>query len=307
MMLLFTRSQYLILLLAIPVMIAVHFFAIKKIKKRAIKFANFEAITRIKGIEIFSKNLTVLYINTAIIILVVFAVSGISIARNVDASEMSFVLAIDASRSMSAQDIMPDRFEAAKKAAVDFLNLVPEKTKVAIISFSSNAFIEQELTEDKEKLNFALNALELKMTGGTDILGAVATSVNLLRDENGKTIILISDGQANVNELKDIINYANQNNVMIHSLGIGTREGGSDETGAVFKLSEDSLEIIASKTEGRYYNVNNLEDFYSSLNEIIKVTKKRDITDITLYAMISALILFIINFVLINTRYRVLP
>ena len=94
---------------------------------------------------------------------------------------------------------------------------------------------------------------------------------------------------------------------MIHSLGIGTREGGKDEGGAIFKLSEDTLETISHNTEGLYYNILNVEDFYSSLNEIISVTKKRTIYDLSFYFMIAALVLFIINFILINTRYRGLP
>ena len=56
----FERPEYLFFLLAIPIMIFFHIVSLKIIRKRSIKFANFEAITRIKGVEIFSKNLTVL-------------------------------------------------------------------------------------------------------------------------------------------------------------------------------------------------------------------------------------------------------
>ena len=303
----FTRPEYLSLLLAIPVIILVHIISLKFVKKKAIKFANFEAISRIKGVELFSKNLTVLYLNIIIIILVVLSVSGMSITRNVSASRASFVLAIDSSGSMGAQDVYPNRIEAAKSAAIDFLNMVPEKTRISVVSFSGNSFIEQELTEDKDKLRTVINNINLKSVGGTDILGAVITSSNLLRDEESKIIVLISDGQANLNTLQSIIDYSNKNNVRIHSLGIGTLSGGTDETGAVFKISEDTLKTIAENTEGKYYNIKSAEDFFNSLNEIAGMTEKRDVYDMSLYLMISALALFILNFILINTRYRTLP
>ncbi len=307
MMVIFTRPAYLLLLLAIPILIFFHIISLKSIKKRAVKFANFEAITRIKGVQIFSKNLTILYLNIIMIVLIVLAVSGTSITRDVSASQVSFTLAIDASGSMAAQDIFPDRLEAAKTASMDFLKMVPEKTRIAIVSFSGSTFIEQELTEDKSLLRSAINELDIKTIGGTDILGAVIASTNLLRDEEAKSIVLISDGQANVNTLQDIIDYSNKNSVRIHCLGIGTGEGGIDASGGVFKLSEDTLRTIAQNTDGKYYNIQNVDDFYYSLNDIINVTEKRAIYDLSLYLMITALVLLIIIFVLINTRYRILP
>lgn len=307
MMIFFIRPEYLVLLFAIPILIFFHIFSLKSMKKKSIKFANFEAISRIKGVEVFSKNLTVLYLNIIIIILVVLSVSGVSITRNVTTTQVSFVLAIDVSGSMGATDIAPTRIEAAKKAAIDFLEMVPEKTKIAIVSFAGNAFIEQELIEDKIILRESINNLDTKITGGTDILGAIVASTNMLRNEEAKAIILMSDGQANLNTLQDIIEYSNKYDIIIHSLGIGTTEGGTDESGGVFKISEDTLRTISSNTGGEYYDVTNVDDFYSSLNDIVKATGKRSVQDISLYLMIAALVLFIINFILINTRYRILP
>lgn len=307
MMIIFTRPGFLLLLLAIPVLIFFHIISLKSIKKRSIKFANFEAITRIKGVEIFSKNLTILYLNIIMIVLVVLSVSGLSITRDVSASQVSFVLAIDASGSMAAQDIFPDRLEAAKTASIDFLEMVPEKTRIGVVSFSGSTFIEQELTENKGLLERVIFDLDIKGVGGTDILGAIIASTNLLRDEEAKTIVLISDGQANINTLQDIVDYSNKNSIRIHTLGIGTEEGGKAADGGVFRLSEDTLRTIAENTDGRYYNVQDVEDFYFSLNDIVNVTEKRAIYDFSLYLMIAALALLIIIFVLINTRYRVLP
>jgi len=302
----FTRPQYLILLFTIPILIFFYIVSLRTVKKKAIKFANFEAITRVSGVEIFSKNLTVLNVNIIIIILIVLAISGLSINKTVDSTEFSFVLTIDSSRSMSSIDILPNRLEAAKTASIDFLDVLPERTKMGVISFSGSSIIEQELTEDKKMLQDSIENIKPLIIGGTDIFGAIITASNLLRNEDTKSIILMSDGQANVNTIEDIITYANENKIMVHSLCIGTMEG-SDSDGVSFKISEEKLRAIAESTEGRYYNIQDLDDFYSSFDDIIKTTKKRAIYDLTLYLMAVALLLFILNFVLINTRYRILP
>ena len=307
MIIIFTRPEYLLLLFAIPLLIFIQIISLKTSKKKAIKFANFEAISRIKGVEIFSKNLTVLYLNILIIILVVFAVSGTSISKQVQASDVAFVVAIDASYSMSATDIQPTRLDAAKQAGIDFLKMIPEQTKIGVVSFSGSPFIEQELQEDKSEARRAIQNIDLKIIGGTDILNAVITSVNLLREEKSKAIILISDGQANVNEIEDIVTYAHKSNVVIHSLGIGTREGSVEESGATFKIAEDTLKTISYETEGLYYHITDSQDFYFSLSEIAGSDLSRKVYDTSLYLMISALILFLISFFLINTRYRTLP
>jgi len=303
----FTRPEYLMLLLSIPVLVFIYIISLKNTKSNAIKFSNFQAVSRIKGVEFFSKNWSSLFVNILILFLIVFSVSGTSITRNVEASSLSFILAIDASGSMIAGDIEPTRLDAAKQAAVNFLDLVPEQTRIGIVSFSGTPFIEQEVTEDKEKIRLAIENIDIKFVGGTNILGAITTSANLLREEDSKTIILISDGQANLNSLQDIVDYSNDNRVMIHSLGIGTREGAIEEGGITYKISEDTLKTIAYNTDGEYYVINNLQEFYSSLNELIDVTEKRAVFEISLYLMIAALVLFIINFTLQHTRYRTLP
>ncbi len=306
-MIIFTHPQYLVLLFSIPILIFVHILSLRSVKKKSIKFVNFDAIKRIRGVEVFSKNLTILYISMIMVVLIIFSISGMSITRQATASDLSFILVIDASMSMGSVDIFPSRIDAAKEAAINFLEMIPEKTKLGIVSFSGSAFIEQELTEDKQMIKNSIGNVNIKSVGGTDIFEAITTSVNMLRGEEGKTIILISDGQANINAIQNIVDYSNKNNVMIHSLGVGTKEGVEGKSGAVFKISEDSLRTIAEKTEGRYYNIDEVEDFYSSLNEIIDVTEKRAVYSLSLYLMISVLVLFIIDFILINTRYRILP
>lgn len=306
-MLIFTKPQFLILLLAIPIVIFFHLISIKMAKRRAIKFANFDAISKVQGGDIFSKNLSILYLRMLIIALVVLAISGTSILSEVNTSQYSFVLAIDASRSMIVNDIQPSRIEAAKTAAIDFLRMIPAKTKVGVVSFSGTSYIEQELSDDKMVVSTAIENIELKQVGGTDIYNAIITSAGLLGDEEQKNVILISDGSTNINSLQDAINYAKNNNLKINSLGIGTKEGGEDEFGGLFKVDETTLRTIAESTGGKYYSISNLEDFYSSFNDIVLITRKNVVFDLSFYLMLAALVVLIVEFILINTRYRTFP
>jgi len=306
-MIIFTKPQYLIFLFVIPLMIFFHISSIVSAKKKAVKFANFEAIERIGGVEIFSKNFTILYLSVIIVILLILSLSGMSFTKEVDTSKLSFVLAIDASRSMGTTDLPPTRLESAKTAAVDFLKMVPEKTRIGVISFAGTVMIEHEVTDDTAILKDVINNIELKKTGGTNAFDALITASNLLINDEAKSIILISDGNMNVNALQSILDYSQKNNIMIYCLGVGTEEGGEEEMGAFFKASQEGLEIIAEKTGGKYYHISNVEDFYSSMNNMIETTKKIAVFSMSFYMTLGAVILLVIVFFLINTRYRTLP
>jgi hypothetical protein len=94
---------------------------------------------------------------------------------------------------------------------------------------------------------------------------------------------------------------------MIYTLGVGTSQGGTDETGAVYKISEDVLKLIAENTGGKYYLISKVDDFYSSLNNIIDTAKKNALFDLTNYLLVIAVILLVLNFFIINNKLRSFP
>jgi len=308
-MLFFVKPQYLALLFVIPLMIFVHISSIVGSKKRAVKFANFDAIKRVSGVEMFSKNLTILYLSIIIVLLLVFSMSGMSFTKEVETSKVSFVLAIDSSRSMGTIDILPTRLDAAKTAATDFLKMVPVKTRIGVISFAGTITIEQEVTDETALLENAIGQIEVKTTGGTNALDALITASNLLINEDAKSIIFISDGNINVNDLQSILDYSQKNNIVINCLGVGTDLGGTEQSGegGYFTASEEGLETMAEKTGGKYYHVSNVEDFYSAMNDMIELTKKAAVFNMSFYLDLAAMVLLLLTFFLVNTRYRTLP
>lgn len=302
----FAHPQYLFLLFLIPLLFFIHFLALSSRKKTALKFANFEAISRIQGIDFFSKNVVILVLNILIVALLVFAVSGFTFHTSQESSLFSFVIAIDGSQSMDAKDLTPDRITAAKETAINFIDSAPIDIKFGVISFSSSSRIEKDLTEKKDELKRAIDNIQISGIGGTDLYEAILTSSNLLKTENQKAVILLSDGQVNVGSIDDAITYANDNNVVVHTIGIGTPEGGMTEF-ALSKLDEDSLKSVAFSTGGVYFNAANNQNLTDSFSKILKVTKRKVSIDTSEYLILLAVLLVVLEFFLSNTKYLNLP
>lgn len=311
----FQHPVYLWFLLSLIVLVLLHFVTLQHTKRRALKFANFEAIERVTGSEILSKNVLLLYIRLLIIFCVIFAIAGTTIWYSGKSSDSDFVIAIDASASMATQDILPNRLEAAKEAAVAFVNAIKARTQVAVISFSGASFVEQELTSDFLRVKDAIRSIELKYVGGTDILDAVVTSTDtLIRGDNRKTIILITDGQLNVGTVEEVIEYAKKNGVAIHTIGVGSPFGGEmalpgtqASSGLMSKLDEDSLESVAYNTGGTYHRATSKDELNKAYTDILSSGTARLSFNASATLILIALVLLLIEWLLINTRYRTLP
>lgn len=290
----FTHPFYLVFLFAIPILILLHFFGLKNIKGRALSFANFESIARVRGIDLYSKNILLLLFNILFVVLLVFALSGFTLHKEMAASEFSFIIAIDSSESMSAVDMSPDRISAAKETAIDFVNSLPSGSSVGVISFSGNSQVEQSLTKNKPDVKYAIDNIEIGFIKGTDIFEAISNSIELLNKEKRKALVLLSDGQINIGNFDKAINYAKADELVVHTLGIGTVTGGEVSYG-LSMLDEDSLKSLAYNTGGEYFNVKNKQDMRDSFDEIIQVTEKMGSLDFTLYFIIIVIILFIVK------------
>ncbi|OGJ20824.1 hypothetical protein A3K73_01125 [Candidatus Pacearchaeota archaeon RBG_13_36_9] len=302
----FTDPKYLFLLLVVPLIVFIYLLTLKSIKKRALKFANFDAIARVQGVSFFSRDIVTTILSSIIVLVLVLSVSGLTLHRQASASSFSFVIAIDVSRSMEARDLLPTRLDAAKETAKEFVNAAPSTTKIAVISFSGNSYIHQSLTDKKDMVIDALDSVEISAIEGTDLYEAVVTSSNLLVAEESRAIVLLSDGQVNVGELEDAIRYANQNDIIINTIAIGTKEGGETVYG-ISKLNEDTMKALSYNTEGDYFDAQDKQSLLDSMGQILKLAKKKVSIDLSGYLVLVSILLFVIEYILISSRYRLLP
>ena len=166
--------------------------------------------------------------------------------------------------------------------------------------------IETDLTDDIILIKQSIEKIRLSSVGGTDLSEAIITSANLLEGEDAKAVILISDGRINVGTVDEVILSANKKDIVVHTIGIGTVEGGQTQF-AMSKLDEDSLTAVAYNTGGKYFQAQNKAQLDDSFNSILDFKIKKVSTDMTHSLLLIVLILLVLEYVLINTRYKVFP
>lgn len=305
----FKNPQYLWFLISIILLVVIHFYTLKHQKRKALRFANFDAIARVTGEEILSRNISILFIRASALFLITIALAGTTIWYQGQTSEANFVLAIDASTSMTATDFSPSRIEAAKDSAIKFVESVGINTQVGVISFSGASFVDQDLTDDYTKVKEAIQNIQISSYGGTDLGEAIISSTNLLlKDTKPRALVLLTDGRSNIGvPLEDAVSYANENKVTIHTIGVGTTEGGTFAGEATSRLDEESLKTIALNTDGNYYKASDKKALEEAYGQIIKLNKQRVSFNATPVAMLLALLILFVEWALISTKYKILP
>jgi len=317
MQLAFLNPKYLWLLLSIPLLILIHFFSLRFLRTRAWIFANFEAIKRVSGDKeslrnsrVITKNIWLLLIQVFIVCVLVFAASDPVFIYEGLSSQESFVIAIDASSSMLANDFEPNRLEAAKLAANSFVDGLGAKARIGIVSFAGTSFVELGMTDNVDDIKAAIGKIEIKRIGGTDIGSAMITSGNIMsQEDHSKTIIIMTDGRSTVGTpVEEGVNYAIENGIVVHSIGMGTEAGGTFIRGdIVSKIDEDTLVKIAENTGGKYFNAEDIQALGSAFTSIVTTAQDKIIIKLQLPFMLVSLALIFLEWALINTRYRTLP
>ncbi len=308
----FQNPIYLWFLISIGLLLIVHVFTLKHVKRRALNFANFDAIARVTGKKILSQNTPLLSIRIFTLLFATLALAGTTLVYTGQSNEFSFVLAIDASGSMTSTDFLPTRLEAAKKEAISFVNSLSSYTKVGLISFSGTSFIEEELTTDLDKIKNSINKVEIKKIGGTDLGEVIITSVNMLSKEpKSKVLIILTDGRSNVGvDIREAIPYAIKNEVLIYTIGIATKSGGTIKgipQELLLKLDSETLQTISFNTGGKYFEATDETSLTKAYREISRSTRELITLDLTFLFMTLTLLLLFIEWALVNTKYRTIP
>lgn len=156
-----------------------------------------------------------------------------------------FVVVLDISTSMSAEDVYPNRFDLAKRKARQF---IAQNTgnRLAITVFSRHSFIVSPLTTDSETALYLLDNLDKNAisTGGTNLLSALESANRLLEHSKQKALLLLSDG-GDATSFEQEIAYARQENLQLYAIGIGTEEGSPIKTdGGFLKDKQGNIAIV---------------------------------------------------------------
>ena len=241
---------------------------------------------------------------------------------------VDIVLAIDVSGSMLAQDFTPNRMEAAKEVAANFVSNRPTD-RIGIVIFSGESFTLCPLTTDQQVLRTQIyNIQSGLLEDGTAIGSGLATSVDRLRSSKSKSkvIILLTDGENNGGQIPPLTakELAKATGVKVYTIGVGT-EGFAQtpmqtQTGAVVmqrekvNIDEKLLTQIATETGGRYFRAKDNESLRNIYTEIDKLEKSRiEVTALKRYSekffpfAIAALALLLTEMVLQFTLFKKFP
>ncbi|RME53561.1 VWA domain-containing protein [Candidatus Woesearchaeota archaeon] len=312
----FEHPYFLWYLLLIPVLVGLHFYYLRHARKRAITFANFEALKRASGKKQRTRNLTQLLVRCLVIASLTFALARPSLWIESETSDLAVMIAIDTSASMAAQDFRPTRLDAAKNITRAILDTLGPATPVGLLSFASVSYINALPTTDLENVRDHLEDISLSKGGGTDIAGAVITATNtLLHLNKTKTVVLISDGSQTLGAYTDTSNreaieYAKKNHITIHAVGIGTNTGPIGYLPSYYNLSsvynEATLRAFSNATGGTYLHLESENDLPTATT-LLPRQKGLAAIPLTTHFLLLVLIFIILEWALSNTRFITVP
>lgn len=297
----FLWSDMLWLLALVPVVIIAYILVQLRRQKYALRYSSLslvkEALGRGPGIR--------RHVPPALFILglaaAIFALARPAATVNLPSQQATVILTLDVSGSMQAEDLKPNRMEAAKSAARMFVEKQPKHVRIGVVSFSDNAAIVQAPTIDREAVVAAINRLTPQR--GTAIGRGILMSLDAIFEEpNPKPtpsrrdplslpeptpaptpvppgsyapaiVVLLSDGQSNVGPRPlDVVEQAANRGVRVYTVGVGNPEGTVlriQGRSIRVRLDEETLKRIADKTNGSYFKAESetdLGDVYQGLS-----------------------------------------
>lgn len=283
-------------LIVIPILVVLYVVAQMQRRKYALRFTNVALLSQVagKGPGIRRHIPAVLFLSGLTFLLISLARPEATI--RIPKDEASVVVAIDVSGSMQAEDLKPNRMEAAKSAAQALVDTVPDQLQLALISFNAGANLNVPLSRDKDSIRRSID--RLSANGGTAIGEAIFLGLDQLAnrqidaqaEKNQAIIVLLSDGTNTAGRPPEMsLERAKTEGVKIYTIGVGER-GASPalRSGQRVGLDETTLQRIAEATDGEYFyaaNAGDLERVYADLgSQISWVEEKTEVT-----ALFSAL------------------
>ena len=293
-------------LLLVPMMLALYLVAQRRRRAYAVRFTNLDLLgSVVTASPQWRRHVPPLLFLLALAALVV-AIARPHVNVDVAKEEATVMLATDSSGSMQATDVSPNRLDAARNSAKGFVDRLPDKFRLGLVSFSNVAQLLVPPTNDREPVNTALDSLQAE--GGTAIGTALETALSGLqpvieksrrdaqRDARGRrrapraAIVLLSDGYSTTGpEPLEIARRARELRVPINTVALGTSAATvtlSDRLGTTRNVrvppDRRTLRRIAQVTGGQYFGAvsdEKLQDVYKRLGSRIGYRQEeREIT-----------------------------
>lgn len=296
----FLWPQFLWLLLALPVLVALYLWLLRRKKKMAVRYASLSIVKEAMGtgsqLRRHIPPALFLLAMTALLLAAARPVAVVTLPSN----QQTIILAMDVSGSMRATDVQPNRLVAAQNAAKAFISELPRTVKVGIVAFAGSAQVAQLPTTNREDLVTAIDRFQLQRATATGnaIVISLATlfpdaGIDLESLQSGRermrgfsldnekkpkkeftpvapgsypsaAIIMLTDGQRTTGvDPMDAAKLAADRGVRVYTVGIGTIDGetiGFEGWSMRVRLDEETLKAIAQKTSADYFYAGTAQD-----------------------------------------------
>jgi len=243
--------------------------------------------------------------------------------NNVEVEGVDIVIALDISGSMKAMDFRPNRLEACKKVAEEFI-LGRPTDRIGLVVYAGEAYTQCPVTSDHQTLLGMLQKVKFDIIeDGTAIGDGLGTAVNRLRESEAKSkiIILLSDGVNNSGYLDpySAAEIAQNMGIKVYTIGVGTTGQAPHPTpyGTVMmptEIDEKLMQTIATQTNGKYFRATNndkLKDIYAEIDKMEKTILNETIfenkTDAFFLFLLSGIMLLIAYILLKYTIFKISP
>ncbi len=247
--------------------------------------------------------------------------------QNITSEGIDIVLAVDVSGSMLAEDFRPNRIEAAKKVAREFI-LGRPTDRIGLVIFSGESYTQCPITTDHPVLLAQLMGIKSGiLEDGTALGEGLATSVARLKDSDAKSkvIILLTDGVNNIGSVAPLTagEIASTFNIRVYTVGVGTTGTAPYPIRTPFGVQYQNMEVqidetvlkeIANLTGGKYFratNNNKLADIYTEIDRMEKT--KINVIEFSRHTeeyfpwVLAALAFLFIDILLKTTVLKTLP
>ena len=288
-------------LVLVPALVMAYILVQRRRRKYALRYASLslvkEALGRGPGIRRHIPPVLFLMGMATMIFAVARPVASVMLPSQ----QGTVILTVDVSGSMRAEDLQPNRIEAAKSAALAFVEKQPRNVRIGVVSFSNNASVVQAPTTDREALVAAINRLAIQRA--TAIGSGILTSMEAIFEEPGPratpasrdplslseptptatavargayapaVVVLLSDGVSNAGPPPlQAAKQASDRGVRVYTVGLGSPEGtvlSFSGRSIRVRLDEETLKRIAEETDATYYKAGSetdLREIYESLS-----------------------------------------
>jgi len=324
----FHNPEFLWLLILIP-FLGLWYFLMRKKESAVLTISNTKGFRANNSIVAkLRPMLSVLRMITIVLLIVAMARP-----RNVEVNTktktnrgIDIVMAIDVSASMLAKDLKPNRLEALKVVATNFVNRRPND-RIGIVVYAGESFTQTPITSDKGIVKNTISEIKWgQLDGGTAIGMGLGSAVNRLKESKAKSkvIILLTDGVNNSGfvDPKTATELAKEMNIKVYTVGIGTngmadfpfskdRNGRLQFKKLKVEIDEELLQFIADETNGQYFRATDnmtLQEIYDEIDSLEKTKieefKYYNYQEKYRYLILIAGILLFIEFILRNTLFK---